>query len=283
MSVLCDLHTHSTFSDGTDTPEQLLSKAEQAGLGAVALTDHNTVKGLPDFLKAAQGKKVRAIAGTELSSDYNGIELHILGLFLQPEQFDTVTEKMEDFHRRKEQSNLDLVERLNKAGYSLNYASIKAATPEGQVNRALIAAELLRLGYVESIKDAFKRLLKPECGYYTPPYRPSPEETVRFLKSIGAVAVLAHPLLNLDEGQLRQLLPGLKEAGLDAMETIYATYTPEETAIAKQIAEDFGLLESGGSDYHGNNKPHIQIGVGQGSLAVPQGLMTALEERQQKK
>ncbi len=283
MSVLCDLHTHSTFSDGTDTPEQLLSKAEQAGLGAVALTDHNTVKGLPDFLKAAQGKKVRAIAGTELSSDYNGIELHILGLFLQPEQFDTVTEKMEDFHRRKEQSNLDLVERLNKAGYSLDYAVIKAATPEGQVNRALIAAELLRLGYVESIKDAFKRLLKPECGYYTPPYRPSPEETVRFLKSIGAVAVLAHPLLNLDEGQLRQLLPGLKEAGLDAMETIYSTYTPEETAIAKQIAEDFGLLESGGSDYHGNNKPHIQIGVGQGSLAVPQGLMTALEERQQKK
>ena len=283
MSVFCDLHTHSNFSDGTDTPEQLLDKAEKAGLGAVALTDHNTVKGLPDFLKAARGKTVRAIAGTELSSDYNGIELHILALFLRPEQFDAVTEKMDDYHRRKEQSNLDLVDRLNKAGYALDYAVIKAATPEGQVNRALIAAELLRLGYVESVKDAFKRLLKPECGYYTPPCRPSPEETVRFIKSLGAVAVLAHPLLNLDEGQLRQLLPSLKEAGLDAMETIYSTYTPEETAVAKQIAEDFGLLESGGSDYHGSIKPHIQIGTGQGTLAVPEGLMTAMEERLQKK
>ena len=283
MSVFCDLHTHSNFSDGTDTPEQLLDKAEKAGLGAVALTDHNTVKGLPDFLKAARGKTVRAIAGTELSSDYNGIELHILALFLRPEQFDAVTEKMDDYHRRKEQSNLDLVDRLNKAGYALDYAVIKAATPEGQVNRALIAAELLRLGYVESVKDAFKRLLKPECGYYTPPCRPGPEETVRFIKSLGAVAVLAHPLLNLDEGQLRQLLPSLKEAGLDAMETIYSTYTPEETAVAKQIAEDFGLLESGGSDYHGSIKPHIQIGTGQGTLAVPEGLMTAMEERLQKK
>ena len=283
MSVFCDLHTHSNFSDGTDTPEQLLDKAEKAGLGAVALTDHNTVKGLPDFLKAARGKSVRAIAGTELSSDYNGIELHILALFLRPEQFDAVTEKMDDYHRRKEQSNLDLVDRLNKAGYALDYAVIKAATPEGQVNRALIAAELLRLGYVESVKDAFKRLLKPECGYYTPPCRPGPEETVRFIKSLGAVAVLAHPLLNLDEGQLRQLLPSLKEAGLDAMETIYSTYTPEETAVAKQIAEDFGLLESGGSDYHGSIKPHIQIGTGQGTLAVPEGLMTAMEERLQKK
>ncbi len=282
MAVFCDLHTHSTFSDGTDTPQQLLGKAEAMGLGAVALTDHNTVKGLPDFLKAAQGKKVRAIAGTELSADYNGTELHILGLFLHPEQFDAVTEKMEDYHRRKEQSNLDLVENLNRAGYSINYASIKEATPEGQVNRALIAAELLRLGYVESIKDAFKRLLRPECGYYTPPFRPSPAETVKFIKSLGAVAVLAHPLLNLDEAQLRRLLPELKKAGLDGMETIYSTYTPEETAIAKQVAEDFGLLHSGGSDYHGNNKPHIQIGVGQGSLAVPQELMTALEGRLQK-
>ena len=283
MSVFCDLHTHSTFSDGTDTPEQLLEKAEAAGLGAVALTDHNTVKGLPDFLKAAQRKKVRAILGTELSTDYNGIELHMLGLFLKPEQFDAITEQMEDFHRRKEQSNLDLVERLNQAGYCLDYAKIKNATPEGQVNRALIAAELLRLGYVESVKDAFKRLLRPECGFYIPPDRPNPVQTVKFIKSLGAVAVLAHPLLNLDEDQLRKLLPELKEAGLDGMETIYSTYTPEETAVAKQAADDFGLLHSGGSDYHGNNKPHIQIGVGQGTLAVPQGLMTALEERQEKK
>ena len=102
MAVFCDLHIHSTFSDGTDTPERLLELAQEQGLGAIALTDHNTVDGLPSFLEAAKGKSVRAIAGTEFSADYNGTELHILGLFLKEEHFAPITALMEDYHRRKE-------------------------------------------------------------------------------------------------------------------------------------------------------------------------------------
>ena len=279
MAVFCDLHTHSTFSDGTDTPTALIALAEEKGLGAIALTDHNTVAGLPEFLVAAQGKSVRAIAGTEFSTDYNGTELHILGLFLKQEHFAEVTERLEDYHRRKEQSNVDLVAKLNAGGFSIDYGRIKNSTPEGQVNRALIAAELTRLGYTASIQDAFKKLLSPKCGYYVPPTRPDPFETVRFIKSLGAVAVLAHPFLNLKEAQLREFLAQAVPCGLDAMETRYSTYDEETTVLAETIANEFGILHSGGSDYHGGNKPHIQLGIGQGNLTISCVLVDNMEKR----
>jgi len=274
----CDLHTHSTFSDGTDTPSALVALAEEKGLAAIALTDHNTVAGLPEFLTAAEGKRVKAIAGTEFSTDYKGTELHILGLFLKPEHFEPITALLEDYRLRKEQSNIDLTEKLNQAGYAIDYAAIKASTPEGQVNRALIAAELTRLGYTESIQAAFKQLLSPKCGYYTPPQRLSPFETIRFIKSLGAVAVLAHPFLNLDAPALREFLTEAVPCGLDAMETLYSTYDEETTRLAKCIADEFGLLHSGGSDYHGGNKPHIQMGIGQGNLAIPYLLAEIMEK-----
>ena len=277
MAVFCDLHVHSTFSDGTDTPTALVAMAEEKGLGAIALTDHNTVAGLPEFLNAAEGKSVRAIAGTELSTDYNGIELHILGLFLRQEHFVQITDLLEDYRFRKEQSNVDLVAKLNAKGFCIDYDRIKNSTPEGQVNRALIAAELTRLGYTESIQDAFKKLLSPKCGYYVPPTRPDPFATIRFIKSLGAVAILAHPFLNLNEGSLREFLTRAVPCGLDAMETLYSTYDEQTTALAERIADEFGILPSGGSDYHGKNKPHIQMGIGQGNLAIPQEIVPALE------
>ena len=279
MRNFCDLHAHSTFSDGTDTPTALVALAEEKGLGAIALTDHNTVAGLPEFLAAGESKQVRTIAGTEFSTDYNGIELHILGLFLKPEHFTAITDLLEEYRLRKDQSNVDLVEKLNAAGYDIDYETIKSSTPEGQVNRALIAAELTRKGYTESIQDAFKKLLSPKCGYYVPPLRFSPFEIIRFIKSMGAVAVLAHPYLNLDEVQLREFLKEAVPCGLDGMETLYSTYDDDTTAAAKRVAEDFEILHSGGSDYHGGNKPHIQLGIGQGNLAIPLMLATGLEAR----
>lgn len=167
MERYCDLHTHSVFSDGTYTPAQLLQEAEEKKLTAIALTDHNTVAGLPDFL--AVQSRVEAVPGVEFSTDYNGTELHILALYLKTEYFSQVTDLMNDYNRRKDQSNADLVAKLNHIGYEINYDKIKASTPKGQVNRALIAAELTALGYTASIQDAFKRLLSPKHGYYVPP------------------------------------------------------------------------------------------------------------------
>lgn len=282
MTAFCDLHNHSVFSDGTDTPAQLLDRAEALGLGAIAMTDHNTVAGLPSFLAAAEGRSVWAIPGTEFSTDWHGTELHILALFLKPESFSEITELLDDYTRRKDQSNADLVENLNKAGYPISYEKIKAGTPNGQVNRANIAAELLAQGCVPSIQVAFDQLLKPKHGYFVPPARPEPCEIIRLIKSMGAVSVLAHPFLNLDENELRTFLSEAVPAGLDAMEVCYSTYDEETTRKAGEIARAYGILPSGGSDYHGENKPHISMGTGMGNLAIPLRWANALLERVEK-
>lgn len=277
MERFCDLHTHSVFSDGTYTPAQLLDEAQQRNLTAIALTDHNTVAGLPDFLAAAAGREVEAVPGVEFSTDYNGIELHILALYLKTEYFSQVMDLMEDYHRRKDQSNADLVAALNRAGYQINYDKIKASTPEGQVNRALIAAELRDLGYVETIQEAFKKLLSPKHGYYHPPRRHTPGEMLGIIRDLGAVSVLAHPYLNLKQDQLCPFLEQATKQGLQGMEVYYSTYDPATTALAADTAAAFGLLPSGGSDFHGANKPDIRLGEGRGGLAVPDLFRRQLE------
>ena len=275
---ICDLHTHSVFSDGTWTPAQLLDEAERIGLSAIALTDHNTVAGLPDFLKAAEGKKVEAVPGIEFSTDYGHKDVHILGLFIRPEHYAPITEKLADVQRRKDESNRSLAEALTRAGYSLDYDKMKAATPDGQLNRAHFAAELVRLGFAESRQDAFERLLKPERGYYQPPKRMTSFEAIDFIKSLGAVAVWAHPYLTLTEEQVPVFLAEAVKRGLDAMETVYVTYDEKTVQTAKKTAEKFGVKESGGSDFHGENKPEIRLGRGRGDLQVPGSLLERLKE-----
>jgi predicted metal-dependent phosphoesterase TrpH len=279
MENYCDLHTHSIFSDGTDTPLRLIELAAEAGLSAVALCDHNTVAGLPDFVKAAKDSNVGAVPGVEISTDFADKELHILALFVEPQHYTAVTELLEEGDRRKEQSNIDLVAALNAAGYALSYEQIKAKTPQGHINRAHIAAEMLELGYVESVQAAFQTLLSPKHGLYHPPKRIDAYDAIRFIKSIGAVAVLAHPFLSMEEGLLRAFLPQAVEAGLDAMEVFYSKYDEETTLLAVKIAEEFGILPSGGSDYHGGNKPDISIGTGRGNLKIPSHWLEMLKKR----
>lgn len=269
MEQYCDLHTHSIFSDGTYTPEQLLEEAQQRNLSAIALTDHNTVAGLPDFLSAANGKTVEAVPGVEFTTDYNGTELHILALYLKTEYFGQVMDLMEDYNYRKDLSNADLVSKLNRAGYQIDYEKIKASTPLGQVNRALIAAELLKFGYVDSVQDAFQRLLRPKCGYYVPPRQYTPREILGFIQDLGAVSVWAHPYLSLKEDAVRPVLQEMVPQGLMGMEVYYSTYDKATTAAALAMADAFHLAYSGGSDFHGTNKPDISLGEGRGALRVP--------------
>ena len=277
MKEFCDLHVHSVFSDGTWTPEQLIREAERLCLGAVALCDHNTIAGLPDFLEAARGSAVQAVPGIEFSTEYRGSELHILALFIAPEHYGAVTELVQQMQQRKEESNLALVAALKEAGIEVDYGAVKAATPNGQVNRALIAAEMMRRGYCDSIREAFQHWLSPEHGYFVPPRRLDALETIRFIRSIGAASVLAHPFLNLKEADLRCFLA--EAEGLDGMETEYVSFTPEQRKLAGEIAAEYGLLCSGGSDFHGDNKPEIALGIGKGDLAVPLSFLRQLEAR----
>ncbi len=266
---LCDLHTHSNYSDGTFTPAELVDAALTLELSAVALTDHNSVDGLPEFLKAAQGKAIEAIPGTEFSVSYNGVELHLVALFIREAYFAEISAMMADGKKRKEESNTELVQALNRAGYMIDYEKIKASSPSGNINRAHIAAALTELGYVESREEAFKTLLSPKTGFYKPPKRLDFFDMVRYVRSIGAVPVLAHPFLKLSEEDLTVLLPLAKEAGLVGIECQYSLHDEEQTKIALRLADRFGLKYSGGSDFHGGNKPDIALGVGKGDLKVP--------------
>ena len=266
---MIDLHTHSYYSDGTVSPAEVVALAKEAGLTAVALCDHNTVAGLPEFLTAAQAQGVEGVPGVELSTDYGDTELHIVGLYIPAEGYAELTAATEAVLRRKEHSNVQLVSALNDAGLAMDYQTIKDGTPDGFVNRAVIAAEMVRLGYVSSAKEAFSKWLRPGLGYFQPPKRLDVFEAIRLLKSLGAAAVLAHPFLNLDEAELRVFLAKAKQVGLDGMETLYSTYSEETCCLSRSIAEEFGLLESGGSDFHGQNKPDISVGTGRGTLCVP--------------
>lgn len=265
----CDLHNHSIFSDGTDTPEELIRLAEEAGLEAVALTDHNSVDGLPRFLAAAEHSPVQAVPGIEFSTGWLDGELHILALFVREQDYEKVRTIAAEPDRLKRESNIALAAALNQAGYRIDYAAMEASTPTGRVNRSQFGDALLAAGYVKTKQEAFETLLNEKGPYYKLPQRLPALDTIRFIRSIGAVAVLAHPFFKHTEAQIRDFLDQAVPAGLDGMETIYATYDEETTRLAFRVAEEYHLLPSGGSDYHGKAKKDIAMGVGRGNLAIP--------------
>ena len=275
----CDLHTHSTFSDGTDTPTELIKKAEAANLEAVALTDHNSISGLSEFLNAAKGSKVIGVPGAEFSTEHNGKELHVVGLFIQEEHYQKVRDFCDSVRKSKENSNRLLIDNLMNAGYNVKYEELVSYAQSDNINRAVIAGYLIEKGIVKDRKEAFSTLLAKDGGFYVPSKRPSTYETIQFIKSIGAVAVLAHPFLDMNYEEVKAFLPEAKKYGLDAIETDYSTYDGYETNCAKELASENGLLFSGGSDYHGKAKTLIRLGVGKGNLKVPMSYYKDLEKR----
>ncbi|MBP3313264.1 MAG: PHP domain-containing protein [Oscillospiraceae bacterium] len=266
MNGFCDLHTHSHYSDGTLSPQELLLAAEEAHLGAVALCDHNSVSGLEEFLFYGKNSPVEAVAGTELSVEYLGKELHLLALFLKEKYFSHVADYARPMLREKEDSNLRLLENLKKVGIFLDYDEISRSTPDGMVNRAVIGGAMVEKGYVSSVKEAFHNYLDLRHGHYIPPTRPDVFDAIGFVGELDAVSVLAHPYLNLSHEELLQFLPQAK--GLRAMEVYYPKFSPAERENLLSLCQMYGLLPSGGSDFHGKNKPDIALGTGRGDLFV---------------
>lgn len=278
MTKYCDLHTHSVFSDGTWTPEEIAAEAERLSLSAVALCDHNTVLGLPRFIAAGLGKNVNVIPGAEFSTVHGKHKIHLLGLYIPEDAFDPIEEMMREDVRLKEESNVKLARALCDAGYPVDYEKIKRKSPTGRVNRAHFAEALRDAGYARTIDEAFSTFLAVARGFYTPPRRRDVMDMIKTLTSLGAVTVLAHAFLNFTYEELEVFLPEAKAAGLAGMECIYSTYTEEETAQSFRLAERFGLLPSGGSDFHGERKPDISLGTGKGNLRVPAEFEEALRK-----
>lgn len=269
MEKFCDLHTHSVFSDGTCTPAQLVNLAEQKGLCAIALTDHNTAGGLKEFMEAGKNSSVITVPGCEFSTEWKGKEVHIVGLFFREKYWAEIEDFVELMNIAKHNSNLLLIQNLNAAGYDVSFEEAAALTGGGEFNRSHIARVLMQKGYMESVKQAFSQLLKEDKGFYVPAKKITSIAAIRFIKVYGAAAIMAHPFLNLNEKEMREFLPQAKEAGLDAIETRYSEFDEEKTQLAISLAEEFGIRQSGGSDFHGQTKPGIEIGTGRGKLAVP--------------
>lgn len=269
MNKRCDLHSHSNFSDGTCTPTELVELAEKQGISALALTDHNTSTGLKEFMEAGKNSSVITVPGCEFSTEWNKKEIHIVGLFFQEKYWNEIEDFVELAKIAKDNSNKALIESLNKAGYEVTAKEAAALTNGDDFNRAHVARVLTEKGYVQSVSEAFDTLLKEGKGFYNPPKRITSEAAIHFIKTFGATAIMAHPLLNLTYTEMLDFLPMAKEAGLDAIETHYTEFDEEMMATAISLAEQFDLKQSGGSDFHGQTKPGISLGTGRGNLFVP--------------
>lgn len=265
---ICDLHAHTYFSDGSYSPTELVQEAKRVGLSAIAITDHNNVGGVEEFLNECEKQNIEGIIGTEFSTDYKNIELHVLGLFIKKESLASVNSICEEVRKNKDESNRIMIKRLQENGYDISYEEIMANC-KGTMNRAHIGEVLHKKGYTKTVKEVFSTILSKKGKIYHAAKRLDVFKTIEFIRSIGATPVLAHPFLDLTENELREFLPIAISHGLKGIETVYSTYSEEETLLAKQIAKEFNLKESGGSDFHGSRKIDISLATGKGNLVIP--------------
>ena len=318
---MVDLHVHSTCSDGTFTPEELVDYAIQKGLTAFALTDHDTVNGLDRAIRYAEELRQaqaaspvgfsrnnaddrfpvsfsrndaaarlpvssqsgaaalqvpEVIPGIELSTEYQSKDIHMVGLFIdyrQPE----FAHYLEDFIRSRENRNEKMCALLREHDIDITYEALLAEFPGAVITRAHFARYLLSHGYIQSMKEAFDRYVGDHCPCFVPREKVTPAQAVELILGAGGVPVLAHPILyHMSDDRLDTLVAGLKKIGLVGIEAIYSTYNTAEERQIRGLASKYNLQISGGSDFHGANKPKIDLGTGWGKLYVPDEVLENL-------
>jgi predicted metal-dependent phosphoesterase TrpH len=274
-----DLHTHSTASDGSDDPEVLVEKAAAAGLTTIALTDHDTQEGIEKARAAADRVGLELIPGTELSLEYLG-GMHLVVLWLEPGR-GPLQEKLGSLQDGRTGRNAMILAALTDHGMPMTMDEVLEEAGGGSVGRPHIAAVMVRRGYVGSIAEAFELWLAAGKPGYAHRPRLTPEEAIELAVKSGGVPVLAHPhTLGINRAnEMAEILDRLRSAGLVGMEAMYAAYHRHEREGYSDLARRFGLLVSGGSDYHGTYKPELELGRGYGDLVVPESILEELRER----
>ena len=271
--VRIDLHTHTTASDGSLSPEELVQLAKHQGVSALAVTDHDSVAGLHRAKAEGERLGIEIIPGIEISCLYGGIELHILGHFINAEN-PRLEAMLTTYLASRDERNPRIVERLRELGCDLSYEEVKAFAGPGTIGRPHIAQVLLRKGYVGSIAEAFDRYLADGGPAYVPRALPTPAEAIGLIRQIGGIPILAHPVyISRLREPIEQICATLKNAGLLGIESLYSTHTRQQTDRYLIIAREQGLLVTGGSDFHGDVKPDILVGTGFGNLEVQADLL----------
>lgn len=262
MTDKIDLHTHSTASDGSLTPSELAKAAKDAGLCAIAVTDHDTVEGAEEFERECLALGIEGIAGVEISAEYK-TEMHIVGLFVDSSD-KALREKLALLRSGREVRNREMLRLLQKNGMNITEQDItsqKDGATMANTGRAHIARAMLKKGYVNSAEEAFVKFLKRGNCCYVKRITYSPEESIQLIKNAGGTAILAHPLyISQEYDELYKLLKTLKGYGLNGIECFYNSYSADFSNMCLDICRRLELTESGGSDFHGANKPDVQLG-----------------------
>lgn len=277
-----DLHTHSTESDGTLTPKELMVLAKESGLSAIALTDHDTVTGIQKARPVAEKLGLELVPGIELSTDYQGTEVHILGFYIEDNNPDFLA-KLQEFIDSRETRNEKMAALLQQEGFDISMDVLYREYPDSVITRAHFARYLTEHGYVKNRETVFKKYLGDDCRCYVPREKITPFEAIRLIRLGGGLAFFAHPVLcHMNHDRLRFFIQSLKEAGLSGLEAIYSMNTPGDEWNMLKFAKEFDLLISGGSDFHGENKPHIQLGTGRGNLHIPYEILEKIKKAHEK-
>ncbi|HEY3095915.1 MAG TPA: PHP domain-containing protein [Acidimicrobiia bacterium] len=279
---MIDLHSHSTMSDGTDPPRRVVELAAEAQLSALALTDHDTLDHLPAARAAADGVGVRLVAGCEISCELGNRapgSMHLLVFFVDDASGE-LQDRLRELQAARNARNVQIVEALNAHGVPITLDAVRAQAGPGSVGRPHIARVLMEEGYVSSIQEAFDVWLAKGRPAYFERDRLTPEDAIELTHASSGVCAIAHPLsLGLADDALDEFVGDLAAARLDALECEYGAYDPELRAPLNELAARHGLAPTGGSDYHGENKPGLSVGTGRGDLHVPDEYLDELESR----
>lgn len=301
-----DLHVHSNRSDGTFTPSGLVDYAMEKELAAFALTDHDTVDGLDEAISYAEKLRQErrsaqqeerlpdsgspgnaskpfppvpeVIPGIEFSTEYQGQDVHIVGLYIDHHN-SSFAAQLQAFVDSREERNRKMCRLLTEGGIPVSYTSLMEEFPGAVLTRAHYAKYMLSHGYIKSIKEAFERYVGDHCPYYVPREKVTPAQAVSLILQAGGIPILAHPILyHMSDARLDTLVRELKSAGLMGLEAIYSTYETYEERQMRELAAKYGLLISGGSDFHGGNKPGLDLKTGYGKLFVPYEILENIKK-----
>ena len=269
-----DLHIHSTASDGTLSPAEILKLAQKLKLRAIAITDHDTIDGSKEALQAGIPPSVKFLTGVEISASYppsfsHAGSFHILGYSIRLED-PQLNETLAVLQQARKNRNPQIVKRLNSLGFEFSLEDVASEIGDGQLGRPHIARYMLKRGFVKSIDEAFRKYIAQGKLAYVDKYRVDCKRAIQIILDAGGIPVLAHPiLLNFDKDEITELFALLKGMGLKGIEVYYPEASPDMTAFYIELAERYGLLKTGGTDFHGSLKPDIQMGSGRGDFFVP--------------
>ncbi len=276
---IIDLHVHSNASDGTCTPTELVAEAVRAGLSAFALTDHDTTDGIAEASAAAAQAGIELIPGVELSTEYEETEIHVLGLYIDTKN-ETLQKQMADFRASRDNRNVYMLEKLRAVGFDITQEALEECFPDAVITRAHIARYLLDHGYIPDMRTAFRKYIGEGCPCYVGRPKVTPMDAADYILAAGGVPILAHPVMyHIEHAKLMRMIAEMKAHGLCGIEAIYSENTPADEQIYKELARSEGLLISGGSDFHGINKPDLWLGKGRGKLYIPYSLLDAIQQK----